>query len=684
MKFKNSIFNVGYPLYSIKFLDGSHVQSNQDKPLNSESESTRFIVTGGGGEGKNGIDNKFTLLEYNDNNQKDIKTDSKPTADFKVLNDFILNENDDSPTAMDLTFIENSKSIENCVILACNDNSSNIKAGLGNKNLKKFLLNKNNKNNDLLNLVQSKDLLNSNDPDQYLKKIIISDNNNDKEKKKIKTISVLSNNNILFVLDFNNWDNTVFKLDLNNIFIDEQNNNNIEIKDFTIMNNLMAFITSNNHLFVYSIIEKKQIFSTYSSTSTSSSSSFKLPNDLNLIKLQFINDNNNLLVLTTNKSGITVLNLNIFKNSDAKDSQIVPNVTSQKLITRKYTGITSFAINEAENLLAITTNSNSIILVNLSNFKIIKCWDSVHSFAITSIDISKNGKFIGTVSVDNTVNLIKINSNNINLTDSNLFALLQNKFIGSVILILLLSVIFQLLFTNNHWTNKLIGINDDTISTTANINLDEQRFNEEKQFQDEQKKIVNDYVNNNANENADSFNDPPVSDESNNSYRDPNSSELPDDEKKLEQKLLEEQQRYLEELQFQEEQKRIQQEHIDSELAQEEKENQIKERIAQEEKIQQQQRIKEQERFEEQKRLKEKEQFEAEQRHMEELKFQQEQQQIEEQLKLEQLKAEQESKLTEEQEAFRKQQRENDEEARKIEELIKIAKEREEMAKEQE
>lgn len=564
MKCATDKFNVGYPLYSIKFLNSTFTTTTgketadaardagkkSDMQLNHTdnfSDQVKFIVTGGGGEGKNGIDNKLTLIEYNKdttNTANDGKkvNEKKVNDKFNILNEFILNENDDSPTAMDLDYLNYHKQLdeklsENYVILACNDNSSKIESGQGNKNLKKFLLHDKaiDKQENLLKLVDSKDLLNSNDPDQYLKKIVIA-NHNTNELNIFKTVSVLSNDNIIFILDFSNWNNVLFKLDINNIVKNDKKNESIEIKDFTISNNLVAFITSNNLLFVYSIFDKRSVFSSLKNieSPSNSSSSFKLPSNLNLTKLQIINNDQNLLVLAAAKTGITLLNFDIsVKNTSGNDSTktsvVTPNLVSQNLITKAFTGITSFAINESKNLLAITTNTNSLLLVNTSNGKILKTWNNIHSFAVTSVDISANGKFIGTVSVDNTVNLIKIEDSFINNDNSNGGTLwsniAQSKFFGSMILILLLSILFQLLFSDNSWLigsenqkdidqigniyNKLISETKDYMTKPVD-HLEEQRFKEEKQFQDEQKKIVHDLQS--AEENGEPSNDENIDD----------------------------------------------------------------------------------------------------------------------------------------------------------------------------
>ncbi|OBA26039.1 hypothetical protein HANVADRAFT_3164 [Hanseniaspora valbyensis NRRL Y-1626] len=64
--------NLKYPLYSCKFI-------NDDL----------LLVTGGGGEGNNGIDNKVTLLTILDNENK-----------IKKFRELKLSDDDDSPTSL--------------------------------------------------------------------------------------------------------------------------------------------------------------------------------------------------------------------------------------------------------------------------------------------------------------------------------------------------------------------------------------------------------------------------------------------------------------------------------------------------------------------------------------------------------------------------------------------------------
>ena len=63
--------NLKYPLYACKFISDD-----------------LLLVTGGGGEGNNGIDNKITLLSINNNK-------------IKKFRELKLNDDNDSPTCMD-------------------------------------------------------------------------------------------------------------------------------------------------------------------------------------------------------------------------------------------------------------------------------------------------------------------------------------------------------------------------------------------------------------------------------------------------------------------------------------------------------------------------------------------------------------------------------------------------------
>ena len=139
MKFVTAGYNVGYPAYGAKFLNNN-----------------TLLVAGGGGEGNNGIPNKLTTLRVD-------PTKNSEKEQFCILSEFTLEDNDDSPTAIDAS--------RGIVLLGCNENSTKIAQGKGNKHLRKFAYDE---LNGQLKFVTSVDFDRSTNADDYTKLVYIS------------------------------------------------------------------------------------------------------------------------------------------------------------------------------------------------------------------------------------------------------------------------------------------------------------------------------------------------------------------------------------------------------------------------------------------------------------------------------------------------------------------------------
>ena len=88
--------NLKYPLYACKFI-----------------ADDLLLVTGGGGEGNNGIDNKITLLSIENNK-------------IKKFRELKLSDDSDSPTCMDFAYLSPNiqDSLPNSVLLGSDDYQS--------------------------------------------------------------------------------------------------------------------------------------------------------------------------------------------------------------------------------------------------------------------------------------------------------------------------------------------------------------------------------------------------------------------------------------------------------------------------------------------------------------------------------------------------------------------------------
>ncbi|CAM9018325.1 unnamed protein product [Wickerhamomyces anomalus] len=162
VKIESKTHDVGFPVYGAKFFD--------DKTL---------VVTGGGGEGNNGIPNKITVLnvDYADS----VQLESKKSFEIEGKND--------SPTCLDIS--------GNTVLIGCNENSTNIKNGQ-NKHLRKFKLT----DEKEITFDSSADIEETKDPNDYQKFVTISKDDVIDEKDEINDVHISPNSKqIAYITD---------------------------------------------------------------------------------------------------------------------------------------------------------------------------------------------------------------------------------------------------------------------------------------------------------------------------------------------------------------------------------------------------------------------------------------------------------------------------------------------------
>ena len=394
MKFINNKFTAEYPLYGATF-----VQSDLKEAI--------FLVTGGGGEGKNGIPNMITSYKYD-----------TQSGQLEKLYDYELPEDDDSPTAID------SSLTNRIVLIGCNENSEKIKSGKGNNHLRKFQLD----SKFQLKPIKSIDLFQSCNPDEYTKFIQFSLDG------QLAAVVPCMDSRVLIKI-------------INAVTLEEKfeiNDTGKEVKDIGFAPNgkYIAYITS----------DSLEIISTVTGKSITRLNQDFISNGWNLSKMKFINDDSLLIVATQiykngdkRKSGTVLIKVSL-KNGDA-------TIIQSKLLTNKFKGITSMDLNESNDLLTLATNENSVLIIQLSNFKIKETFNQIHSFAVTKITISADGKYVVSVSAANTIHIIEIPDSFKDLS-SNSFESLQLWF--SVILLLSVIVFYNLPVENRQYIKSHI------------------------------------------------------------------------------------------------------------------------------------------------------------------------------------------------------------------------------------
>ncbi|CAL9734212.1 guanine nucleotide-exchange factor Sec12p [Monosporozyma servazzii] len=351
MRFVNSKFTADYPLYGANF-----IQSN--------AQRATLLVAGGGGEGKNGIPNMITSYRF-----------VAQTGEFDKLQEIELPNDDDSPTAMDA-------SIQTGVVLVgCNENSDKIKSGKGNKHLRKY-------NMDLklqLEPTKTTDLFHSSNPDEYTKVIEFSSDG--------KLAGVCSSKESEVIIKIIDGETLEEKFEINDV--------GKEVKDISFASNgkYLAYITPSS-LEIISTVTGKSITRLNQEFDT---------NKWNLSKIKFINNDSLLIVATKHDhedkrhSGIVLIKVSV-RNGKA-------TILKSQLLTNKFKGITAMDLHEENDILTLATSENSVLIVKLSNFDIKGTFSQIHSFAVTKIIISPNGKYVASISAANTIHMIQVPEN---------------------------------------------------------------------------------------------------------------------------------------------------------------------------------------------------------------------------------------------------------------------------------
>lgn len=352
MKFNISTLNVEYPVYGAQFL-----------------QNDILLIAGGGGEGKNGIPNKLTTLKitHNINNSTESKSECKTVLSnnhlsMKIFNDFELDVEDDSPTALGAH--------SGTVLVGCNENSNKVQNGEGNKHIRKFTYDA---DNFEMKFVEAIDFDKSKDPNEYTKLIDVS---------KDGSLGAIASSNEPTTLRI------IHPVDMSEIFEIESS---LEIKDLQFSPNgkLICYITQNS----------LEMISTVTGKCLARHVDFN--SNWNLSKIRFI-DNDALVIAASliRGTGINMISIGI------KSGKIT--ITKTKCISKKFKGITSMDVDSKGQLCVISTNDNSLILIKLANLSVGKLFKQVHNFAITKVAISPDSRYIASVSAANTVNIISV------------------------------------------------------------------------------------------------------------------------------------------------------------------------------------------------------------------------------------------------------------------------------------
>ncbi len=374
---KSASLDVGYPIYAAKFINNKTV-----------------LVAGGGGEGNNGIPNKITA----------IKCFFKAPDKYKVLQKFreiTLPKNEDSPMCLDVAATTNRDDGLHLVFVGCNQSTELINSMSINNNLRKYVYSQDEHLRFLDAAQLDAELSGLDSPrsggggsvigaaadggGQYPKAVYLSSNNT---TGCFMTSKVPSS---IYIFDPETLE-TRFKF--------TPAGDAGEIKDFHLSpdddGKTICYVTSK------AIATASTITGNPISSSVSNQSVLSVLVDYVLSKVKFV-DNSHVIITAIAKpkskapAGLTVF---LYRLSDHA-------LVRYKHISKKIRGVTAIDVTSTQNLVALAANDTSLTLVRLSDFKTLRVFKKLHSFAITRLTFSPNGRSLASVSAANTVHVMK-------------------------------------------------------------------------------------------------------------------------------------------------------------------------------------------------------------------------------------------------------------------------------------
>lgn len=378
--------NLKYPLYACKFI-----------------ADDLLLVTGGGGEGNNGVDNKITLLSIENNK-------------IKKFRELKLNDDSDSPTCMDFAYLSPNiqDSLPNAVLLGSEDIQDNIKVdGV-------FLLGCNENSNKIIQSNINNSLQRFNYENQHIRFIASVDYDQDDQTPRdlntyLKFLKI--SDNIEFAACCTSKVPSIIRIinpiTLNELYEIETGN---ELRDLDFQKGKQAKILS------YITKSTCELISCVTGTFITKSYHFDV-NKYTPLKLVFIKEDCFFIILKNDISNKFELHL-FSMTGEIKLLKI------HELKNLTFKGITSVDYSSDESILAISGNDNSVNFFHLyykqgnssnhssiipalanSKLKFLKKFGDLHTFAITKIAFNQSGSRLGTVSADNSVSVINIPKN---------------------------------------------------------------------------------------------------------------------------------------------------------------------------------------------------------------------------------------------------------------------------------
>ncbi|KAK6458225.1 WD40-repeat-containing domain protein [Scheffersomyces xylosifermentans] len=352
---ESATLDVGFPIMSAKFINNKTV-----------------LVTGGGGEGNNGIPNKITAIKCSFKVQD-------PKRRLQRFREITLPSNEDSPQCLDTGKIVDDEENKFSVFVGCNQSSQLIRSMNINNNLRKYVYT----NEEHLRFVDAAQLEEEivGDVDDYPKVIRLSTNSG------VGSFMTSSVPSAIYI----------FNPDSLELKFKYKPEKEVEIKDFALSpeddGKTLVYVTSNS-IEAVSTSDASKVSTSIKNTKTDS----ELKKFI-LSKVRFLN--NDIVIVSASSRGSKGAVLLKYSLSEQK-------ILKQSLISKKFNNIVALDISQSQDLVAVAGNDLSLTVIRLSDFKVLSTYPKLHPFAITSVAFSPNGSKLATGSAANTLHVFRV------------------------------------------------------------------------------------------------------------------------------------------------------------------------------------------------------------------------------------------------------------------------------------
>lgn len=341
--------NVGYPIYDSKFIN-----------------KKTLIVTGGGGEGNNGLNNAITVIKCS-------LTAKDPKLILQKFREIILPENEDSPYCVG---VSKNEECEYDIFVGCNQSTRFIKEYNTNNNLRKYFYN----SEEHLNFVDAVQMTSPKiDIDEYPKKLEVT------QDGKFGCFMILGKHSLLYL--FNPTTLKVISC------VKGEGSDIVDFSIFSLDGENSVVVSAANSYFIYNDSGQKTFMS-----SNNKSFSKQLLKFI-FFKVFFL-DKNKIFFLASGrqKKGVYFLIIDI---------RVEKIVVSKKIVNSCF-NISAFDISKARNLIAYGDTKSSLVFLKLSSLKHVKTFKKLKAFVITSVRFSPNLSSLVVTSASNNVTLLKV------------------------------------------------------------------------------------------------------------------------------------------------------------------------------------------------------------------------------------------------------------------------------------